>query len=111
MTIKICEVNDLIPNSGICALLNNNGKDEQVAVFFLPETEQKIFAIGNWDPLGQANVLSRGIVGNIGDELVVASPLYKQHFSLITGSCLEEDDISVPVYSVSIEENAVILAA
>ncbi len=111
MTIKICEVNDLIPNSGICALLNNNGEDEQVAVFFLPETEQKIFAIGNWDPLGQANVLSRGIVGNIGDELVVASPLYKQHFSLITGSCLEEDDISVPVYSVSIEENAVILAA
>ena len=31
-------------------------------------------------PLGEAFVLSRGIVGDIQDELCVASPLYKQHF-------------------------------
>lgn len=106
----ICSVNDLVANSGVCALIDKKGIDQQVALFYLPETEQKVFALGNWDPLGNANVLSRGIVGNIGDELVVASPLYKQHFSLITGQCLEED-ASVPTYKVVLEGNDVVLVA
>jgi nitrite reductase (NADH) small subunit len=64
-------------------------------------TEQKIFAISNYDPIGKANVLYRGIVGSVGDEVVVASPLYKQHFSLHTGACLQED-ISAAVYAVRV---------
>jgi len=47
-------------------------------------------------------VLSRGIVGDIGGELCVASPLYKQHFSLKTGQCLEQKDVRVPVYGVRV---------
>jgi len=35
-------------------------------------------------------VLSRGIVGDVKGERVVASPLYKQHYSLTTGRCLED---------------------
>jgi assimilatory nitrate reductase catalytic subunit len=53
------------------------------------------------------NVLSRGIVGDLGGELVVASPLYKQHFSLITGRCLEEPEHAVPVYLARIHEGQV----
>lgn len=102
---KICTTDDLVPNSGICALVN----DEQVALFYLPDTEEKVFAINNWDPCGKANVLSRGIVGNIEDQLVVASPLYKQHFNLKTGECLEED-VSVKTYGVSLEDNTVYLS-
>lgn len=101
---NICKREDLIQNSGVCALLEG----EQVALFYVPDTEQQVFAIGNWDPIGKANVLSRGIVGEIGEELVVASPLFKQHFSLLTGQCLEED-VSVPTYPVVLQNNNVIM--
>jgi nitrite reductase (NADH) large subunit len=36
----------------------------------------------------RAHVLSRGIVGELRGERVVASPLYKHHYSLATGRCL-----------------------
>ncbi len=105
MTDKIlCGTRDLVANSGVCALHN----EQQIALFYLPDTEEKIFGLGNWDPLGKANVISRGIVGSVGDELVVASPLYKQHFSLKTGACLEEE-VSLPVYAVAIEDQNVVL--
>lgn len=105
----ICSTADLVKNSGICALVDYQGQEQQVAIFYLPDTEQKLFALGNWDPLGQANVMSRGMVGNIGDELVVASPLYKQHFSLTSGKCLEED-AALPTYAVTFEGENVILS-
>lgn len=106
----ICTTADLVKNSGICALVELQGEEQQVALFYLPDTEQQLFALGNWDPLGQANVMSRGMVGNIGEELVVASPLYKQHFSLSTGKCLEED-ASLPTYTVAFEGENVVLSA
>ncbi|WP_461517484.1 nitrite reductase small subunit NirD [Porticoccus sp.] len=105
-TQVICQRNDLIANSGICALIDG----QQVAVFYLPEEEPPVYAIGNWDPLGKANVLSRGIVGDIQGQLVVASPLYKQHFDLITGQCVEQDEIKVPAYNVELIGEQVILA-
>ena len=105
---KICNTDDLVPNSGVCALLNDDAEQEQVAIFYLPETQQKVFAINNWDPIGQANILSRGIICSINDELAVASPLYKQHFSLTTGNCFEED-ASVKTYEISIDGDGVYL--
>jgi nitrite reductase (NADH) small subunit len=101
----ICDKSDLIENSGVCALLN----DEQVAIFYLPATEQKVFAIANWDPIGQANVLSRGIIGDIGGEIVVASPLYKQHFSLTSGQCLEDDSAPVKTYPIALKNDKVVI--
>ena len=106
----ICTVDDLVKDSGICALLNINGEQQQAALFYLPNTEKQVFALGNWDPIGQANVMSRGMIGSIGDELVVASPLYKQHFSLESGKCLEEDQ-SLPVFDVKIEGQNVVYSA
>jgi len=107
---KICHADDLVKNSGVCALIEQAGEEQQVALFYIPSSEQKVFAISNWDPIGHANVLSRGIIGSIGDEIVVASPLYKQHFSLATGRCLEEE-VSVKTYKVSLEGDAVYIAA
>ncbi len=107
---KICMVSDLVANSGVCALIDTSQGEQQVALFYLPETEQKVFAVGNWDPLGEANVMSRGLVGNIGDEFVVASPLYKQHFNLVSGKCLEED-VSLPVFPVKVDGDTVVLAS
>ena len=100
---KVCSTTDLVPNSGICALVNG----QQVAIFYVPKASPALYAIGNWDPAGRANVLSRGILADIGGELTVASPLYKQHFSLITGKCLEDEELSVPVYEISIDGDQV----
>ena len=56
-----------------------------------------------------ANVLSRGIVGDLKGELVVASPVYKQHFSLLTGRCLEDAAVRVPVYAARVEDGFVVV--
>jgi len=100
--VHICALDDIVPNTGVCALLG----DHQVAVFRvgaapdetapdLAHGDSMIFAISNYDPNANAAVLSRGIVGNLGDRLVVASPIYKQHFDLRTGECLEAPEHTV----------------
>lgn len=93
--LPLCHLNDLIDNAGVCAKV----KDLQVALFkFQIDGQAQYFATGNWDPIGEANVMSRGILGSLQEELVVASPLYKQHYSLKTGQCLEDESKQIPVY-------------
>jgi len=104
--VDICGLDDLTANAGCGALLG----DQQVALFYLPDEPEQVFAISNYDPLGEANVLARGIVGNIGEQLVVASPLYKQHFDLRTGACLEEAEVWVRCFSARIQDGRVELA-
>ena len=103
--ITLCDQNDLVANSGICAIVDG----QQIAIFYLPNESPQIYAIGNWDPIGKANVLSRGVVGDINERLVVASPLYKQHFDLLSGKCLEVNDVAVPVYKVELASDQVLL--
>jgi nitrite reductase (NADH) small subunit len=93
---KICTLSDLIPDAGIPALLNGKA----IAVFYV---NGQVYALSNYDPIGQANVMSRGIVGSIKGELVVASPLYKEHYSLSTGKCLEKPEHALTVYQVKVE--------
>lgn len=91
--VCICELDDLWPNIGVGALVNGR----QIAVFRIGET---LYALDNHDPASGANVLSRGIVGDLKGDYVVASPLYKHHYSLATGRCLEDSAKSVNVYPV-----------
>ena len=58
-----------------------------------------MFAIDALDPFSNAPVLSRGIVGDLQGQLVVASPIYKQHFSLETGQCLEDEAVAVRTFA------------
>jgi assimilatory nitrate reductase catalytic subunit len=102
MAVRVCQLEDIVPDSGVCALVGG----EQVAVFRI---EEKIYAVGNRDPFSDANVLSRGIVGDLGGELVVASPVYKQHFSLLTGRCLEDGAARIPVYAARVEDGFVVV--
>lgn len=104
--VVLCALSDLVANSGVAVLHDV----EQIALFYLPDETPTVFAVGNHDPIGGANVLSRGIVGDIKGEVVVASPLYKQHFSLRTGVCVEQADVKIPVYDVGIVDDAVLLA-
>jgi len=98
----ICKSHDLIENAGVAALVEN----QQIALFFVPATNEQVFAIGNWDPIGKANVLSRGLIAHLKDDWVVASPLYKEHYSLKTGKC-QEADVHVPVWPVKVVDEEV----
>ncbi|SMG00819.1 nitrite reductase small subunit NirD [Burkholderia singularis] len=107
---RICALDDIVPNTGICALVNG----EQIAVFHIDAadaTRAQVFAIDNIDPHSRAAVLSRGLIGSIGERIVVASPLYKQHFDLRTGECLEAPDKSVAAYASRVEDGDVWVAA
>jgi nitrite reductase (NADH) small subunit len=102
----VCKEGDLVVGSGVCALLETDGGSEQVALF--RETpDGPVYAISNYDPLGDAYVLSRGIIGSIGTRIVVASPLYKQHFCLESGQCIEDATVSVKAWSVRVEAGKV----
>jgi NAD(P)H-dependent nitrite reductase small subunit len=96
----VCALADILPESGAAALVDG----EEVAVF---RVRDAVFAIGNYDPASDANVLARGIVGDIGGDIVVASPIYKQHFSLVTGRCLEEPRFAVPAYMVQVRNGQI----
>ncbi len=97
----VCALHEIVPNTGVGALIN----DHQVAIFRLDD--DRVFALDNSDPHSHANVLARCIVGELGGELVVASPIYKQHFRLTDGVCLEDPGTPVNVYDTSIQDGQI----
>ncbi|MEV0380792.1 nitrite reductase small subunit NirD [Nonomuraea sp. NPDC050643] len=96
---RICGFDALLPERGVCALVDGT----QVALFRTYEGE--LHALANLDPFSGAYVLSRGIVGTRKGEPTVASPLHKQVFSLVSGRCLDDVTVSVPVYAVRVGDD------
>ena len=103
--VAVCRLHEIVPNTGVCALVDGR----QVAVFRLDD--DSVYAIEDLDPFSRANVLSRGIVGDLKGELVVASPVYKQHFSLTTGLCQEDPGVRVAVFPARLDGDAVLVRA
>jgi NAD(P)H-dependent nitrite reductase small subunit len=103
--VAVCRLEDIVPNTGVCALVG----ERQVAVFRLDD--DSVHAIDNHDPFSGASVLARGIVGDLRGEVVVASPVYKQHFSLATGQCLEDPGVRLTVFPVRIDGNTILVQA
>src|SRR5829696_2263259 len=97
----VCRYADLLPERGVCALVAGR----QVAVFRTHDGE--LYALSNYDPVGRAFVLSRGIVGTRGGLPTVASPLYKHVFDLRTGQCLDDPSVAVPVVAVRCTDDVV----
>ena len=100
----VCAVDDIFPDTGVCALVG----EQHVAVFRLGE--DRFFAIDNIDPKSGASVLSRGLLGTLGDRVVVASPLYKNHFDLHTGECIEVPEQSVRAHGVRVDGGRISVA-
>ncbi len=99
----VCAAEELAPNIGVRALLG----DEQVALF---KVNDSYYAVSAVDPFTEAAVLARGIVGDLKGKIVVASPIYKQHFDLSTGECLEDDKVKIKIYCVRERQGRVELA-
>lgn len=101
----ICHIEDIAPETGVCALVENR----QVAVFRLSSNE--LFAVGNYDPFSDANVLSRAIVGDKNGAPKIASPVYKQNFCLRTGACLDDASVSIPTFPARCENGRVLIGS
>jgi nitrite reductase (NADH) small subunit len=98
----VCPAQLLIPNRGVAALFG----EQQVAVFHLMPDDE-VYAIDNLDPFSGAAVLSRGIIGSVGDTVTVASPVFKQRFDLRTGTCLEDPDVRITTFPARVHEGRV----
>jgi nitrite reductase (NADH) small subunit len=90
----VCPLERVHRERGVAALVSG----VQVAIF--RTYDDQLFAIGNRDPIGNAQVMSRGIVGTRGQAPTVASPLHKQVYDLRTGECLDVPGVRVPTYPV-----------
>jgi nitrite reductase (NADH) small subunit len=104
--LDVCALDRLTPNLGVAALLG----EHQVAVFLLAPGDE-LLAVDNVDPCSGAAVLSRGIVGSVGDVVTVASPVYKQRFDLRTGGCLDDPGVAVATYPTRVVDGTVQVAA
>jgi nitrite reductase (NADH) small subunit len=101
---SVCSQQDLVNDSGVVVWLDG----AQVALFYLPGIEGKnLYAIDNHDPQSGANVIGRGLVGSLKGDLVVASPIYKQHFRLEDGTCLEYPQQRLRVWPVRLNDGVV----
>ena len=84
----VCALEDLIEGAGVGALVAGR----QIALF---QVHGRVYALDNFDPASRANVLSRGLTGNLQGERVVASPIYKHHYVLTSGRCIEDSTFNV----------------
>ncbi|MCG7496146.1 nitrite reductase small subunit NirD [Vibrio sp. Of7-15] len=103
---KVCQLDDIIPGTGVCALVNG----KQIALF-RPRANKEIFAIDNMDPFAKANVLSRGLICEHEQQLWVASPLKKQRFNLQDGRCLENQAVTITAYKTKVTGDSIEVAA
>ena len=104
---EICKLDDIIPETGVCALVGG----EQVAIFRTHHDE--VYAMHNFDPFSKANVISRGLLGSCEIDWqkvrYVASPMYKQRFELATGKCIDDDQVALKSYAVTVSHGAVFI--
>lgn len=93
---RVCELAALPEQAGRSAWLNGR----VLALFRLGE---RVYALDGVDPLAGVAVLGRGLVGDVGGEPVVASPLYKQRYALMDGRCLDDPALSVACWPVRLD--------
>ena len=107
---SICALQDLPLNAGVAALLHADSPEETQIALFRTSANDAVYAISNFDPFSEANVLARGILCSIGEQIAVASPVLKEHFNLLTGQCFEDDSVSIATFPVKIADGNVLVA-
>lgn len=96
----ICDLEAIPAEAGIGARLG----ERQIALFRFGE---QIYALDNIEPGSDANVLSRGILGDAGGEPIVISPLYKQRIRLRDGRACDGGEQAVRAWPVKVENGKV----
>lgn len=96
----ICALDAIPAEAGIGARLG----ERQIALFRFGE---QVYALDNLEPGSDANVLSRGILGDAAGEPIVISPLYKQRIRLRDGRSCEGGEPAVRAWPVKVENGTV----
>jgi len=96
----VCALEELVEGTGVGALLGG----QQIAIF---QVHGRVYALDNFDPASRANVLSRGLTGNLQGERVVASPVYKHHYALTSGRCIEDPTFNVSAWPTRVVDGRV----
>lgn len=99
--VPVAPLDRLPLDRGVAALVAGHA----VAVFRLGGGEVR--AIDHVDPFTRVPVLARGLVGQHGDAVTVASPLHKQRFDLRTGACLDDATVRVRAWPVEVRDGTV----
>ena len=89
-------------NAGACVKYG----DKQIAVFNFSRRKEW-YACQNQCPHKQQMILSRGMIGSLGDEPKVACPFHKRTFSLRNGTCLNAAEETISVFPVKVENDSV----
>lgn len=105
--VDVCGVQDLLTERAAAALVDG----VQVALAKIPDG--RVFAVGQFDPFCDANVMSRGLVGSVrvGEEDVptIQSPMYKQPFDLRTGEALGDVPAALGTWTVAVRDGQVLV--
>ncbi len=102
---RVCTVEDVPENGGVCALVNG----QQIAIYNFKKIG-KWYATQNECPHRQQMALSRGMIGTTDETPKVACPFHKKTFSLETGVCLSGDDFVLKTYEVKVEKEVVYIS-
>lgn len=99
---EVIALDQLPIDRGVAALV---GDGIPVAVFRL--AGDIVLAVDHVDPFSGVPVLARGIVGSVGERVVVSSPLHKQRFDLRTGECVDDPTVSIRTWPVTVVDGSV----
>ena len=97
----VCPFDRLPVERAVCVLVAG----EQIAL--VRTRSDVVHAVDNFDPVGGAMVMSRGIVGSRGQTDVLVSPLHKQSYDLTTGQCLDLPKVFLTVHEVRVVDGNV----
>lgn len=99
----VCRMVELEVERGATALVHG----QALAIF--RTGDDRVYALGNYDPFAKASVLAKGIVGVRDDVPFVASVEHRHGFDLRTGECLDDASVHVPAYDVRVVEGVVLV--
>ncbi len=102
--VKVGHVSDFPVDGGVAI---RYGK-VQIAVYNFA-SRGEWYACQNMCPHKNAFVLSRGIIGNVGEEPKVSCPMHKKPFSLKSGACISGEAFSLKVFPVNVISDEVYL--
>lgn len=109
---RVCPVDQIGHDRGVAALVAG----QPVAIFRLSPVDvddesagDEWRAVSHIDPATGAPVIARGLVGSVGEGLIVvptvASPLHKHRYNLRSGYCLDDETLRLETYDVEIVDD------
>ncbi|MCT1530853.1 MULTISPECIES: nitrite reductase small subunit NirD [Sphingobacterium] len=100
-----CHIDDAVENGGVCVQIGG----KQIALFYF-KRRNEWYATQNECPHKKQMILSRGMIGSLGEKPKVACPFHKKTFALDTGECLSGDECAIQTYPVKVEAGLVYIS-